>query len=119
MQVVHPTKGNALMSARLTCLVTGLGLILGAYTALPLTAQAHATLVKCNVAPSARLAAAPKTVTCTFAEGVNPKGSLLGVFEATGDKGEVDRGNSAVSFSNAKQMTVGLPKLGKGTYTLL
>ncbi|MDB5058306.1 MAG: copper resistance protein CopC, partial [Chloroflexi bacterium] len=80
---------------------------------------AHATLVKCTVAPGAMLAATPKTISCTFAEGVNPKGSFIGVFQATGDKGEVDRQNSALSFSNVKQLTVGLPKLAKGSYNLI
>jgi methionine-rich copper-binding protein CopC len=87
--------------------------------ALPASASAHATLVRCNVAPSASLSAVPKVISCTFAEGVNPKGSFIGVFQATGDKGEVDSQNSAVSFSNAKEMTVSVPKLAKGTYNLL
>jgi methionine-rich copper-binding protein CopC len=81
--------------------------------------EAHATLVKCNIPRNAVLHVAPKLVTCTFAEGVNPKGSFIGVFEATGDGGEDDLGNSQVSFSNAKQMTVGLPKLSKGAYLLI
>jgi len=87
--------------------------------ALPMAASAHATLVKCNLAPGARLSAAPKAISCTFAEGVNPKGSFIGVFQATGDKGEVDGENSAVSFTNAKEMTVSVPKLAKGTYNLV
>jgi methionine-rich copper-binding protein CopC len=57
-------------------------------------------------------------LSCTFAEGVNPKESYIRVFEATGDGGEVDLGNSQVSFSNVHQMTVGLPKLPKGQYLL-
>jgi methionine-rich copper-binding protein CopC len=81
--------------------------------------EAHATLVKCSISRNAVLHVAPKLVTCTFAEGVNPKGSFIGVFEATGDGAEDDLGNSQVSFSNAKQMTIGLPKLNKGGYLLI
>jgi copper transport protein len=108
------------MAARVT------RVLIAAVLATPLVAalatarvEAHATLVKCNIARNAVLNVAPKLVTCTFAEGVNPKGSFIGVFEATGDGGEDDLGNSQVSFSNAKQMTVGLPKLSKGGYMLI
>jgi methionine-rich copper-binding protein CopC len=107
------------MKSTLSRVIVTTGLAVASFMAVPLLAQAHATLVKCNVKAGAVLTAAPKTVTCTFAEGVNPKGSFVGVFEATGDKGEVDRQNSAVSFSNAHQMTIGLPKLGKGSYNLI
>jgi len=94
-------------------------LVAGTFVALARPAAAHATLVQCTVASGAKLAAAPAVLTCTFAEGVNPKGSFIGVFEAAGEKGEVDKLNSAVPFSNAKQLTVGLPRLAKGTYNLI
>ena len=94
-------------------------LLLGVGALTPRIAQAHASLNKCNIAPGAKLAAAPKVITCSFAEGVNPKGSFIGVFETTGDHGEDDKENSTVSFSNAKQMTVSVPKLSKGTYALI
>jgi methionine-rich copper-binding protein CopC len=107
------------MKSTLSRIIVSTGLVLGACAALPIAAQAHATLVKCTIAPGAKLAATPKTISCTFAEGVNPKGSFIGVFQATGDKGEMDRQNSAVSFSNAKQLTLSLPKLAKGSYNLI
>jgi methionine-rich copper-binding protein CopC len=94
-------------------------LVLGAVAALPLSAEAHASLVKCNIAKGAALKSAPRTLTCTFAEGVNPKGSFLRVVEAVGDGAEDDAGNSTVSFSNAHQMTVSLPKLNKGPYYVM
>ncbi len=99
--------------------IVSAGLILGACAALPLSAQAHASLVKCTIAKGAALKAAPRTLACTFAEGVNPKGSFLRVVEAAGDGAEVDMGNSTVSFSNAHQMTVGLPKLARGPYYVM
>jgi methionine-rich copper-binding protein CopC len=107
------------MSIRFTRIIAAAALVLGAGALLPRAAQAHATLVKCNIAPGATLTSAPRTITCTFAEGVNPKGSFIGVFESTGDHGEVDKENSQVSFSNVKQMTVGVPKLSKGIYAFI
>ena len=87
--------------------------------AAPRMASAHATLASCNLAPHAVVAMAPRTLSCTFAEGVSPRGSLIHVFEAGGDHAQVDLGNPEVSFANAKQITVGLPKLGSGSYTVL
>lgn len=95
------------------------GLLLGAYAAVPRSAQAHASLVKCNIAKNAALAAAPKTLTCTFAEGIKPKGSFIGVFEAAGDGAEIDNANSTVSFTNAHQIGLALPKLAKGAYIVM
>jgi methionine-rich copper-binding protein CopC len=101
-------------------LIMAVGLVLGITTAVPRVAEAHAFLKKCNgLTKGAVLTALPKTLTCTFAEGVNPKGSFIRIVEATGDGAEVDRGNSTVSFSNAHQMTVGVPRLAKGTYYLM
>ncbi len=107
------------MVSRATRVLAVLGLVIGTYAVLPHVVQAHATLAKCTVAAGAHLTATPKTITCTFVEGVNPQGSFIGVFQATGDKGEVDSQNSAVSFSNAMQMTVSVPALAKGSYNLL
>ena len=107
------------MSSRTTRTLAVLGLTLGVCVAAPHAAQAHASLVKCNIAKGAALAAAPKILICTFAEGVNPKGSYLKVVEASGDGAEDDLGNGAVSFSNAHQMTVGVPKLGRGSYYVM
>ena len=101
-------------------LIVVFGLVLGVSSLLPRVVEAHASLVKCAGVPrGAVLAKLPKVLTCTFAEGVNPKGSFMRIVEATGDGGEDDLGNSAVSFSNAHQMTVGVPKLAKGTYYLM
>jgi len=108
------------MRSRLIRLIMAAGLALGITTALPRIAEAHASLQKCNgLAKGAVLTALPKTLTCTFAEGVNPKGSFIRIVEATGDGAEDDRGNSAVSFANVHQMTVGVPKLDKGKYYLM
>ncbi len=108
---MHTRVIRAVMALALGLTVTG---------ALPRVAEAHASLQKCAaLAKGAKLAALPKTLTCTFAEGVNPKGSFIRIVEATGDGAEVDKGNSTVSFANAHQMTVSVPKLKKGTYYLM
>lgn len=97
----------------------GVALLAVAGMAGPRTASAHATLGRCNLGATVVVAVAPKILTCTFAEGVDPRGSSIHVFEASGDHAQVDLGNSVVSFTNAKQITVGLPKLGAGAYTVL
>jgi len=113
-------KGMRSMRIRILRLIAVFALVLGASSVLPQVAQAHAFLIKCaGLTRNAKVAAVPKTLTCTFAEGVNPKGSFIRIVEATGDGAEDDRGNSAVSFSNAHQMTVSVPKLAKGSYYLM
>jgi len=108
------------MRMRILRLTLVLGLVLGVSSMLPRVAEAHAFLVKCGSLPrGAVVHTLPKVLTCTFAEGVNPKGSFIRIVEATGDGGEDDLGNSAVSFSNAHQMTVSVPKLAKGKYYLM
>ncbi|HVC79628.1 MAG TPA: copper resistance protein CopC [Chloroflexota bacterium] len=90
---------------------------LGSALALPGVAGAHATLVHCNVARGSRLTAAPKTLSCIFAEGVQPKGSFVDVLASDG--GVLNPKDSQVSFSNSKEMDLLLPKLRKGTYGIL
>jgi methionine-rich copper-binding protein CopC len=108
------------MFGRFSRIIASVCLLLGGFVAYVSTAQAHATLVSCNgLHKNQVLSAVPKVLTCTFAEGVNPKGSFMGIFEATGDGGEDDKENSQVSFSNAHQMTVTVPKLAKGQYLFI
>jgi methionine-rich copper-binding protein CopC len=96
-----------------TCMLLGKGAM------LPGAALAHASLVGCNFAPGATLRLLPHTVRCTFAEGVNPRGSFIGLFQATGDHGEMDKGNSNISFTNAKQIELPAPSMPKGSYNLI
>jgi methionine-rich copper-binding protein CopC len=115
------------MCSRMIRLIMAAGLVFGITTALPRVAEAHAFLQKCaGLSKGAVLTALPKVLTCTFAEGVNPKGSFLRIVEATGDGGEDDLGNSTVPFTCslgssacAHEMTVGVPKLAKGPYYLM
>ncbi len=106
------------MKAHISRAILAVSLLVGSAFALPHAAQAHASLVKCNIARNARLRVPPKQLVCTFAEGVNPKGSMLDIV-ATDDGGVLNTKDAQVSFSNAKQMTVGMPKLSRGTYGVL
>ncbi len=107
------------MRIHLTRWLAAASLVLGMSALAPRVALAHASLQKCSIAPGAKLKAMPKTVSCFFAEGVAPKGSFMGIFETTGDHGQDDNGDSQVSFSNAMEMTMTVPKLAKGTYALI
>jgi methionine-rich copper-binding protein CopC len=100
-------------------LLAGFGMIAVILASGASSVSAHATLERCTIASNAVLAAAPRQVACTFAEGVNPRGSFVHVFSATSDKAQVDLDNSQVPFTNAKQIVLGLPKLAPGAYTLL
>jgi methionine-rich copper-binding protein CopC len=107
------------MNGRIFRTLPATALLAGALAVAAGAAQAHATLVSCTIAPNAALSAVPRTLSCTFAEGVNPRGSFVRIFEATGDKAEVDSGNSQVSFTNARQITLAVPKLARGAYAVL
>jgi methionine-rich copper-binding protein CopC len=108
------------MFERIARLMAAAGLLAGGLIGFASTAEAHASLVSCNGLPrNGVVKSVPKVLTCTFAEGVNPKGSFIRIVEATGDGGEDDLGNSQVSFANAHQMTVGVPKLAPGKYYLM
>jgi methionine-rich copper-binding protein CopC len=107
------------MTTPIVRVLASLGVIAIVLVAGPSSANAHATLVRCTIAPNTVLAAAPHSLTCTFAEGVNPRGSFVHLFSATSDRAQVDLDNSQVSFTNAKRIVVGLPKLAPGAYTVL
>ena len=85
--------------------------------ALPLVGQvkAHSLLVKTDPPQNASLDRNPSQVTLTFSEAVNPLSSSLKVLDSSGNR--VDDKN--VVFSTDRlSMSVGLPNLGKGVYTV-
>jgi len=49
-----------------------------------------------------RFASVPKTLSCIFAEGIQPKGSFVDVLASDG--GVLNSRGSQVSFSNSKEM---------------
>jgi methionine-rich copper-binding protein CopC len=85
---------------------------------------AHANLVKCSISNGEvfKVGHTPRSITGTFAEVVNPKGSWMDVFEGQADHGLVSEGakyRARVNFKNPHQMTMNLPKLRKEQYYLI
>src|ERR1035437_1489401 len=107
------------MPARLRRTLAITSLLAGTMAVTTGTAHGHATLARCSIAPQTTLRVLPKMLTCTFVEEVNPCGSFIGIFQATGDHAGMDAANSQVSFANAKQITLSMPKLAKGSYAVL
>jgi methionine-rich copper-binding protein CopC len=80
-------------------------------------AFAHAHLQSANPAAGDTVTAAPADLTCNFTEALEPKFSQLEVQDASGKR--VDAGDMHLAPGNAKQMMLGLPKLGAGVYTVI
>jgi hypothetical protein len=80
-------------------------------------AFAHAHLQSANPTAGGTVAAAPADLTCNFTEALEPKFSQLEVQDASGKR--VDAGDMHLAPGNAKQMMLGLPKLGAGVYTVI
>jgi len=77
------------------------------------TASAHANYVRSNPAADARLARAPAEVRVVFSEPVDPRGSAIAVFDASGKR--VDRNDPAAS-GEPNGLRVSLGPLGEGGY---
>jgi copper resistance protein C len=93
--------------------------VLGAVIALlsPAIAAAHAKYNSSNPGANAILKAAPSTVTVNFLENVNPVGSDLTIYDATGKV--VSTGPAQVSHSNTKMMVVGMKGDGSDNYMVV
>ena len=80
-------------------------------------AHAHAYLRRADPAVGSTVPAAPPVVTCDFTEELEPSFSKLEVDDASGKR--VDAGNMHLAPGDAKQMVIGLHKVGPGTYTVV
>ncbi|MCX6081363.1 MAG: copper resistance protein CopC [Chloroflexi bacterium] len=89
-------------------------LILCAWAVSP--AYAHALLAHADPAPNAILEKAPTQVKLEFTESVAPVLSSVHVYNAIGER--VDLANVQVGVSGATIMTVSLPPLKDGVYTV-
>ena len=78
--------------------------------------SAHANLDRAEPAPDSTLPTAPSVVRIWFTEPVVANASAIEVLDSTGRR--VDTGNSRVDLTNPMLMTVGLPALPDGTYTV-
>lgn len=79
-------------------------------------ADAHATYVRSNPAPDARLLRAPREVRAAFSEPPDPRGSEIRVFDASGRR--VDRGDAAAS-DETNGLRVSLELIGDGGYAVV
>lgn len=105
---------NRKPSAALLALLLGLGLLLLA-PAHP--AQAHAAFVRSDPAPNSVLPEHTHQVTIWFSEPLEPEFSEMQVLNTQGQ--QVDSGNSQVLVDDPMAMTVSLPTLPDGTYTVV
>jgi copper transport protein len=95
-------------------------LLLGVMTTAPLGlaphAEAHANLLRAVPEPNAVLQQPPAQVTLWFSERIAPAFSAIQVFDAQGQR--VDRNDNAVDQEEATAVTVTLPSVPQGLYTV-
>lgn len=80
-------------------------------------AFAHAFLERASPSVGTQLPASPPVVTITFTEGVEPMFSTIEVHNAQGAR--VDRADLRPTGESGRQLTVSLPKLPAGTYSVI
>jgi methionine-rich copper-binding protein CopC len=83
---------------------------------LPASAWPHAQLVKSVPAPRAVLSKAPGHVQLWFNEGLEARFCHISVWNAAGQ--QVDSGDIRADPGNPKQLSVRLPALAPGIYTV-
>lgn len=84
--------------------------------ALAAAADAHAVLVKASPARRAVLALSPPRVELRFNERLEPAYSSVSVWTAANER--VDGGMVVVGPEDRRRLSVGLPPLAGGTYTV-
>jgi methionine-rich copper-binding protein CopC len=80
-------------------------------------ALAHAFLERASPPVGSELPASPPGVTITFTEGVEPAFSTIEVQDQHGTR--VDKDDLRLTGSEGRQLTVSLPKLQAGQYTVI
>ena len=107
------TKGNFAVISILACLIVLLAIVL----VIPFQeSYGHAFVMRSNPAPSSTVSTSPSRIDVFFSEPVDIKFSKLSVINQDGK--QVD--NKDVSFLNGDQssLSVTVPKLGDGVYTV-
>jgi copper resistance protein C len=94
------------------------GILAGMLLALlvPGVAGAHAVLVKSSPAKRAVVSASPPRVELVFNERLEPAYSTVSVWAA--DNRRVDDGKAVVGPDDPRRLTVGVPPVQAGTYTV-
>src|ERR1700677_315848 len=97
----------------------GLALAGLAITGLTLAteARAHAYLRRADPPVGSTVPTPPATVKCDFTEALEPSFSRLEVRDAAGRR--IDAGDMHLAPGDAKQMVIGLNKVGPGVYTVI
>ena len=90
--------------------------VLVAILLVPAVASAHASLVKSLPARRAMVDRPPARVQLWFNERLEPAFSRLSVWDAR--KAQVDLKDAEVAPDDPKQLSVGIPALGAGAYTV-
>jgi copper transport protein len=103
------------MMRRLACCLLAAAVALLASQA-PRPALAHAALLRAEPAPDTVLPAAPPQITLWFTEPLEPAFSEIQLFNEAGER--VDSGDSRVHEDDAAAMSVSLPPLPVGAYTV-
>jgi copper resistance protein C len=83
---------------------------------VPTTSWAHAYLVKSSPVRRAMLSSAPTRVVLWFNERLEAQFSQLAVWNA--EEQQVDAGDVQVGPDDGKKLSVGVPTLSPGTYTV-
>ncbi|AZQ54840.1 copper homeostasis periplasmic binding protein CopC [Burkholderia cenocepacia] len=86
------------------------------FAAAPVEASAHGKLESAVPAAGGTVDAAPDTVRLTFNEDLEPAFSSVKVSDASGNA--VTQDKAKVDASNPRVMTVAIPKLAAGAYTV-
>lgn len=100
------------LGLRVLIAIVTLALVAGS----PDSAFAHANLEEAEPAPNKELEDAPERIVLRFSESLAPAFSEIQVLNVDGDR--VDNRDSSVPRDDLRQMTVTLPPLPDGTYTV-
>ncbi|HHL4078434.1 copper homeostasis periplasmic binding protein CopC [Burkholderia sp. A2] len=103
---------NSTISGRLAALAAAAAL----FAMTPVAASAHGKLEGAVPAAGSTVDAAPDTLRLTFNEDLEPAFSSVKVSDASGNA--VTRDKAKIDASNPRVMTVAIPKLAAGAYTV-
>ena len=97
-------------------LTGAVALVLIAVAGTPMTASAHAALMKSSPARRAALSHSPPRVELTFSERLEPAYSRVSVWDPSGR--QVDLKDAAVAPGDGRRLAVSLPPLAPGIYAV-
>jgi len=93
-----------------------LGLLLSLIVGLPVSVHAHAALVKSTPARGTTVVQPPQRVELVFSERLEPAYSTLAVLDSAGQ--QVDLRDGSLSPTDTRRVSVSLPPLLPGTYSV-